>query len=343
MAKVKRNWMGLITIVVTIGIITYFAISDPNVKNLGSLLGRLNPLGLLGAVCCSLIYIYSESQILYQACKLVPGKMNFFQSVKSSIIGNYYSALTPFSTGGQPFQVAYMKKWDVPTGSSSSVLALCFFMWHICVTSISIIAYILYRSFIATQRGLSAACILGIFLSFIGVVAGGLLLSGLSLKKPLNFIKRILIKIKVIKNVEKVDKSLSNWINDFNGAIVLFKKYPQKAFGMLFLTLVKLISHCSVVYCIYRGFGLSMLSFWNVIFFQVLLTAAVAFVPLPGASGASEGVFYIIFGKIFINGTTFPAMLIWRGFTYYIYLLLGALLSIYDGVKNVGVNKEGAS
>lgn len=58
-----------------------------------------------------------------------------------------------------------------------------------------------------------------------------------------------------------------------------------------------------------------------------------AYTPLPGASGAQEGVFALYFGLLFPDGIRFIALLLWRFFTFYITLILGALLSLFRGLK----------
>ena len=51
-----------------------------------------------------------------------------------------------------------------------------------------------------------------------------------------------------------------------------------------------------------------------------------AFVPIPGASGGSEGVYYMLFSPILGSVGTPTSMLIWRFMTYYLGLILGAVV-----------------
>jgi uncharacterized membrane protein YbhN (UPF0104 family) len=60
-----------------------------------------------------------------------------------------------------------------------------------------------------------------------------------------------------------------------------------------------------------------------------------AFVPIPGGSGGIEYAFVAFFG-FYITGSTLMAMLlIWRFITYYLSLLIGGLVIIFnrDGGK----------
>ena len=56
----------------------------------------------------------------------------------------------------------------------------------------------------------------------------------------------------------------------------------------------------------------------------VAITSAVYFVPTPGNAGAAEGTFYVVFSAL-SEGYVFWAMLVWRFFSYYIYIIMGGV------------------
>lgn len=43
-------------------------------------------------------------------------------SIDVSMIGFFYSAVTPAAAGGQPFQVLHMHRRGIPTGTATSVI-----------------------------------------------------------------------------------------------------------------------------------------------------------------------------------------------------------------------------
>jgi uncharacterized protein (TIRG00374 family) len=57
----------------------------------------------------------------------------------------------------------------------------------------------------------------------------------------------------------------------------------------------------------------------------VAVTSAVYFVPTPGNAGAAEGTFYVVFSAL-SRGYVFWAMLVWRFFSYYIYIIMGPII-----------------
>ena len=60
---------------------------------------------------------------------------------------------------------------------------------------------------------------------------------------------------------------------------------------------------------------------------------ATTFIPTPGNSGAMDGTFYGLFRSVLytVAGASFTCMMIWRVYSFYIYLLLGMTVSI--GIK----------
>ncbi len=337
----KRNsWITVLSVAITVGVLAFLIFIDPDVKNIGSLIKRLNPLALVAAFGCMMVFWLSEAGVVYIGCKFIPGSVSYLHALKVSFIGQYYSALTPFSSGGQPMQVAYMRRWDVPVASSSSIFAIKYLCWHIGISLAAILGLWYNWQMLKSQPALMIACIIGMLLNTMGVFAALLVMSKVSLRKPLLWIAKMLVKFRIVKDYEAASDGLLTWIEDFNEAMKLGIKHPLGMWGMLMLTFIQIAGYFSVTYCLYKGFGFSGSSWLYVALLQAVLTAAVAFVPLPGASGASEGAFYLLFRTIFSSGTTLTAMVVWRVFTYYSHLVIGSIISLYDGMRSIGRSKS---
>jgi hypothetical protein len=62
---------------------------------------------------------------------------------------------------------------------------------------------------------------------------------------------------------------------------------------------------------------------------QDMIDLAASFIPLPGGTGVSELSFNAMFA-MFFGGATIWAMLLYRFLTYYVHLLIGLVLTLYD-------------
>ena len=67
--------------------------------------------------------------------------------------------------------------------------------------------------------------------------------------------------------------------------------------------------------------------------FTILIELASGFVPLPGGTGMSEVAFVLVFENLFPTGTVFWGLLLWRFMNYYIFLIQGLFVIIYDYVR----------
>jgi len=90
----------------------------------------------------------------------------------------------------------------------------------------------------------------------------------------------------------------------------------------------------SVPLSVYRAFHMSGTPWYLLLTVAFLLFVSASYTPLPGASGAQEGGFMVFFGSMFTQGTIGLALLVWRFFTYYLFLIVGAVLSIAGSIRD---------
>ena len=111
------------------------------------------------------------------------------------------------------------------------------------------------------------------------------------------------------------------------------------------LTVFQLTAFSSITYAVYRAFGEIKYSIIDVISAQTFLTMIMAFIPTPGAGGAAEGGFYVIFKTLFVQNEIKMAILFWRIYTFYLPILVGTILLVIkprNKVEVIEVLKEEA-
>ncbi|MDE6725615.1 MAG: flippase-like domain-containing protein, partial [Ruminiclostridium sp.] len=107
-----------IAFVIMIGFL--FFVDDP--KDIMQALRSADPIFMLLAVLCILLYWFFEALTLHAVVKEVHPKQKFRNSLSVSMIGLYFNCITPFATGGQPIQAYYLVKFGVPLGSALTAL-----------------------------------------------------------------------------------------------------------------------------------------------------------------------------------------------------------------------------
>lgn len=93
-------------------------------------------------------------------------------------------------------------------------------------------------------------------------------------------------------------------------------------------TLVQMSIYHSIPFFIYRSFGLTEYSIFTFIIIEAVLYISVASLPLPGAMGASEGAFMVIFKMFFPASILSSAMIISRGISFYLFVIISLIFII---------------
>ena len=69
---------------------------------------------------------------------------------------------------------------------------------------------------------------------------------------------------------------------------------------------------------------------WQLVSVAVIIQLSFGVMPMPGGSGVAEFSFYAVFKLLIQDNFVFWALLIWRILTYYIYLIIGLMITVYN-------------
>ncbi|MBC8538275.1 flippase-like domain-containing protein [Christensenellaceae bacterium NSJ-63] len=332
--SLKLLWQ-LVYIVGTFLIIYFLGFSDPNFVSIGQHLNEFNTNWLLLCGLCVLGFWLVQGVVLQYLTHTMHCKVSFWKNLKVTLIGEYYSAITPFSTGGQPMQMGYYKRYGVNFAKSTCILAVRFigYVLSMCifyVVTMIVRGQMIYESYNAlfwlTTLGFVINFATVLFLLFILINRKLVLRIGM-------FVIRVLTKISFFKKKkDRMTEKFTKGVDEFATAGEFIRKQPSRSVIVLLLSVLSILSLYSITYCIYRGVGLQGAGYIDLFTMQIFLYLAVAFFPTPGAIGASEGGFYLFFALYFPENLLYFAMMIWRLFTYYSNLIVGAILIIWDEV-----------
>jgi len=86
-----------------------------------------------------------------------------------------------------------------------------------------------------------------------------------------------------------------------------------------------------------HGLGYQI-SFFTVMFYQIVITFFMYFTPTPGATGLAEGGYALLFSQFVSKTDIVPLLFFWRFFTIYIGIISGLVVFYlefyFDHVKN---------
>ncbi len=338
--KNSRKWSIIkkaAVVLLSFGVLVGVALVDPDIAQAGDVLRSANPLFICLAVLSMLLSYLSNNITFMLTCKMMGVPQTFKDSIINTMLGFFYCALTPFASGGQPLQIIEMRSRGIPAGTASSVTVIKFIAWQIPLMIVTTLAMILEW----TTVDMSTAE-MGVFVFGYVVNLALLLVAALSFVYPkfissagvavVNFLGRI----KLIRNEERRARLIATWrrsIEDYRaGAWVMWKNGARTVLVIL-SGFFEGAFYMFVTFCVFNAFGITGHSPITVMLMQCMLYVGVSFIPLPGASIASEGGFYLIFGGFVSAGLRFPVMLVWRLITYHLSLFLGLAFVIADGVR----------
>lgn len=320
-----------------IGLTAYFIFRNHDLTILRSNLAHANLNYILLSLGCMILYKCTDGRMIQITLKSIYGRVSFRKAMKYAMIGFYYSAVTPFASGGQPAQVYHMSKDQITLAASSATLIIKFVFYQTMVTLYSLVLYFVAQDFVRAQiKGMMFLIELGLFLNILAITFVFLTIFNEKLvRKIANGILNLIHRFKKLKYMEKYRESIGEHIDEYKESLDKISGNKALILRLFILTFVQLNCYFIVPYLVYLAFGLSGKSFIYFIAVQALLTMAVSFIPSPGALGVSEGGFVALFRLFFPPGILISAMVLWRGITYYAVLLIGGMVALISHIRSI--------
>lgn len=316
--------VGLISFL--IALFVYLLFSEDGLMDLLKNPTRLSKGWLAMAVVCQLINIAIDGCLIYKFALNSCSHYKFTQAIRSSMVGQFYNAVTPGASGGQPMQVYLMSQQGLDAGISTSTLTQKFLVYQTSLTLYSAATIILqFDYFTSLNKIVWTVAMFGFAVQALVIVA--LLLFSFSPKitsKLMIITFMILEKLHIIKNAKQKIENIEFQLTAFHQGNRDLYKNKSLVLEAYVLTFVQLTATFLVPYCVYRSFSLSGRPVLDLICAQSFVTMASSFVPIPGSSGAAEGASSIFFADFFGDSTIKPAILITRIVYYYFTVLLSS-------------------
>ena len=330
----KRAWQiaNITTIVLALAILILLACTSNGPE---ALMARIHTLkgGWLaaGAGCMAAFWLF-ESLLLHVITRSIYPKAPLASSLHTVMIGQLYSALTPFSSGGQPVQLLAMVNDGMDTGGAGFALTIKSITWQagltIAAAAGAVYALPFFRgrvpgflAMLAFGLGINAVVIL----SIVVFACSGRVTTGIT-----TGIIRFLSRIHLLKDPEKMRKRALRQFDIFHSSIRLILGRPRVLAACVVMTVLQFTCYNLVAYMVYRAFGGAPGQGLLVLSAVAIVSLVASFVPLPGGSGGAEGAFYLLFGLFFTPQDVIPALLVWRILTYYSAIVIGVVALTFE-------------
>lgn len=325
--KKKNKFYFVLLLILTI-IVLYFSLKD-HFFDIVYHLQHLNIFWLLIAILLVIGYWLFSSIAMYMIGRKFKSDIKFYNIFKLNIITQFFNGITPFSSGGQPYQIYALKKEGIDIVKGTNITVETFVAYQ---TSLIFLGFVAVISNLCLNLfpDISVLRIL-VILGFTVNTLVGVFLFVISFTKRFNkfilgFAVNIGFKLKIIKNKDIATMKINEYVNNFhNGAKHLLKDKKNLVLVIIF-QLCGLISLYLVPLPILFGMGdFSSINAGIAIITSAYVMVIGSFVPLPGGTGGLEYSFLSFYGYFVADSKLAALMLIWRFLTYYFGIIVGAI------------------
>lgn len=333
----------------TLGVVLVVGLRGNELEEMLAALSNLTPAWLLLCVLSWVLYVVANALSMYHFVRIQGQKIGFLQALHAAIVGIYYCNVTPGASGGQPMEMYYLSKYGVSVGVSGSGMAVKFVVFQVTLLIAGAVMWITHAGFVQEYApGCTWFFLLGYVVNFFSI--GMVMLMAVSQRAVRWVIERV-IRIGVRFHLCKTpDESRLKWENhcrNFLESVQQVIHKPRDLVIQCLIALLQLFSLMAVIVAVYFALGLQGVNISSLVTMGVLLYIGASYTPLPGASGAQEGGFAMLFHSIFPDANCFVALLLWRFFTYYLSIIAGAavtvgesLITVRKGNKTLEIHKQ---
>lgn len=323
----KKNIINFLILIVITILVLYLSLRNNYIEIINTI-KNMNLLLFLLAIIVFILYVFIKSIIMKIVVNNFKKDYTLKKSFRMGLETNFFHAITPFATGGQPYEIYRLNKDGISVINAANVSIQNFIIYQTALVLLGIFA-VTYNYIFKLYPDITLLknlVLIGFIINFLVIVV---LFSITYFKKGnkvvINFIINILSKLKIIKNKEEKINQFEKYLSDFNDGAKILLKNKKKFIMLILLQLLSLSLLYLVPYFIIKGVGLNI-SIVNVIVTSAYVMLIGAFVPIPGGTGGLEYGFISFYGN-FITGPKINAiMLIWRFVTYYFGMILGAII-----------------
>ena len=329
MVKEKRGSArsgGRIFVAVTVGItvvilVASFAGSGEVLKNLLS----ADPLWLF------LLFLDALGVVFVDALRIVllsKRDISLWKSIKASIYGFYASAITPFASGGQPFQIYYLTKTGLEVERASMIVGVKFISSFTISVALGLFAMIFYGDEIASVKYLGKLIYIGVAVTLFFYFF--FLLLAINTKFGKWFLSLPIVVVPMAfflkKEKEEIYSVVEEKVNAYRNMLLSVWRDSRISLVLTMLLSFLMVGLIlSAPYMAVKSVG-GDVPFLKSLGMMAAMTMVFYFIPTPGASGGVEGVFYLVFSRIVPSDIAASALIVWRFFSYHLSLIMGIIL-----------------
>lgn len=339
--RIKKAFNSYFFNILLIVFISYFVLKITfkfsDVEELISLFKNAKLFYLILALLFVFLWQWLVGAALTLITRLTHPKYRYRDGFLNALVAALFHDITPSASGGQIAQVFVFRKQGVDLADSSSALWLEFIVYQSCLTIISLIFILLkFHYFYSQFSNMYIFVLIGFLINSAIIV----FMYGFARFEKLHkwLITRgveLGCKFHIIKDPESVVNKVNLEAAKFRKETIYMQKNPKVISVAFVLVVLRLLVYYSIPFVILMALGVkfSFSLLLDSIVMSSFVSIASGMIPIPGASGGSEAIFVMMFSNLVSSSVATGAMLIWRGVTYYLMILIGLIAFVTYKLK----------
>jgi len=280
----------------------------------------LPPRAHLLALTAVVVEILTRAWKITWSAKAAHIELKFVTALRTTLAGDFGAAITPARSGAEPARFLVLAESGIPTSSALVVLYAELFLEALSLGLVVVIVAIVFR-----HAGVVLGALVGVVGAYSGFVISIALVAILLSRRNVGnaappWAKRIGLG-------GKRWDVLQRWFAQIRSTVDSVKRIDMRwATGSFFMSVAHVAMRLCVLPALVLGAGadvpLAPLALWPL---GLLYGAAV--VPAPGGGGAVELAFRAALARVIGPNLFAAALLWWRFYTFYLYIVLGAFVA----------------
>lgn len=326
----KNKKLNLSLLILALSLVLYFTLKD----NFSSIMHELSKVNILIFALVIFVFILSlmiKSVSLQIFIKEHKKNYSFKSAFCLTLIGQFLNGITPFSTGGQPFQVYLLKKDGHRISDSTSAMVKDSIAYQVALLIMGIfsITLNLVLKTIPVNSNLTPLIIIGFLINIMVLLFLFMIIR--MRKTTLSIINKLLLILNKIrkKNTDQLKKRIEKGLDNFYNCYEELRKNKKQFIITVLTNVINLTLLYMIPYIIFKSLNTNTFDIMRSIMLTSFVMLMGNFVPIPGATGGIEYGFIKFFGIFNTNISVISgAMLLWRFVTYFFGMLMGFIMLI---------------
>lgn len=310
----------------------YLILKDYSLSELWTSLSQAKPVYVLAGFLMMVLYQICVAINIRALLQAFSGRdPGFLRATKTAYIGFYFNNVTPSASGGQPMEMYYLSRHGHPLSHTSVIFILLGLFYNIALVVVSLILFLVRSEFIIQNLSYVRYFLFaGIaFFFFLTLALFLLVYKPAFVRKVAEWALGLLKRLGLVKQVEKWEQSLEQYLSGFEHSSQTFWREPKLIATLFITSAIEIFALFSVPAWVVLALGAEPCGdiFISNVALQSVLYISSAFVPTPGAVGVTESSFLALFSDVLRSDQLVPAMILTRIINLYGFLIISGIIS----------------